>query len=160
MTETTGDIWGLEWDVQARQHGAAIYRVIPTNGSVNSRGLAVMGRGVALQAAERFPGLREGLGKLLLSQGNKVHYNDAYGLITFPVKHNWYSKAKTQLVRRSCKQLFELPWEGSFILMPRVGCGNGGLDWEEQVKPILEEELGEINGLIVVSLPDGSSGVD
>ena len=27
------------------------------------------------------------------------------------------------------------------IAMPKLGCGNGGLDWETQVKPLVEKYL-------------------
>jgi hypothetical protein len=74
------------------------YLCITTNGFVKSNGEAVMGRGIAKEAANRFSMLPKLLGDTLRTRGNNVHlftlleYNhqlDMYLeflLITFPVK--------------------------------------------------------------------------
>ena len=78
LTESVGDIW----DVQYKDY----WRVIPTNGSVNSIGLAIMGKGVALQAVLRFPKLSDDLGRSLRQEGLNVKLYQDRGLIIFPVK--------------------------------------------------------------------------
>lgn len=35
--------------------------------------------------------------------------------------------------------LVEASLDGHSVYMPRIGCGLGGLDWETEVKPIVEE---------------------
>ena len=135
MREITGDLWTIKADA----------RVIPTNGSVRRDGAAVMGRGVALQAKRRHPKLEEAIGAFISAYGNRVYFlffRDE-NLVTFPVKHRWQEKAKLKLIENSCQQLVRLTkprrwWKR--IALPRVGCGNGGLDWKD-VKPILEEYL-------------------
>lgn len=131
------------WDYPAE------YRVITTNGFVKADGKAVMGRGCAKEAAKKYPKLPGWLGIHLLNSGNKVHlFPDK--IITFPVKHNWWEEADLTLIERSTMQLLELcdGIEAESIAMPRPGCGNGKLDWE-QVKPILEYHLDD--RFIVVS---------
>ena len=61
-------------------------------------------------------------------------------IIAFPVKHHWAQKADLELIRKSAEQLVEISQYCERVLIPRPGCGNGQLNWEE-VKPILEEIL-------------------
>jgi len=134
MKEIKGNIW----DFHERS-----WVVITTNGSVKRNGEVVMGRGVALQAKKKFPDLPKILGNCINGPiGNHVTLQPIFHLLTFPVKHNWYEKADLKLIKRSCEELLETV----DILKPpfymvRPGCGNGGLSWEKEVKPILEKYL-------------------
>lgn len=62
MKAIVGDLWAVEAD----------FRSIPTNGDVNSKGSAIMGTGVALQARKRFPWVVEELGGALFHWGNNL----------------------------------------------------------------------------------------
>lgn len=133
MREVYGDLWTYPADV----------RVITTNGMVNKNGHAVMGRGCALEAADRWPQLPKLLGYNLKPSngGNHVWWwnLDDQCIVTFPVKHDWRDKADLKIIERSAEELegeADIYTDGP-IVMPRPGCGYGGLDWEE-VKPILE----------------------
>ena len=120
MIEVVGNLWDSEADV----------RVITTNGSVKKNGEAVMGRGCALEAKQRWPALAATLGTYITRFGNRVTYFQDYNLFTFPVKHEWMQKADIDLIKLSAEQLSLHAlhsWE--VILMPRPGCGNGGLQW-------------------------------
>lgn len=146
MKEATGNIW--------RHRTDAI--VIPTNGDVNRHGRAVMGRGLALQAARRWALLPKVLADLLREHGN--HVMDVYKprrlptVLTFPVKHHWYDSADLDLIERSAQELVALVDRLAYrqVALPRVGCGNGGLDWKD-VRPILERHLDD--RFILVSRP-------
>lgn len=61
---------------------------IPTNGFVTGRGKGVMGRGLALQAKQRFPEIEQRLGDLIWSEGNIVGYilDGPVKLLSLPVK--------------------------------------------------------------------------
>lgn len=121
-----GDIWG---EYTRRPD---VYLVIPTNGSVRRDGCAVMGRGLALQAARRFPEISMVLGHALQDSG-------LYGprvvllphrLLAFPVKWNWNESADLDLIERSAGKLAAwLRRSEESIVMPCVGCGNGRLAW-------------------------------
>jgi len=133
VKEVKGNIWNY--------YNKGCWIVITTNGTVKNNGEAVMGRGVALQAKNRFPELPKILGDLLKKYGNQVYYITTIHIFTFPVKHNWYEKADLDLIEKSCRELGRSNCPGiEPYYMVRPGCGNGGLDWKN-VKPILEKYL-------------------
>jgi len=121
------------------------WKVITTNGSVNKKGLAVMGRGCALEAAMRIPMLPKFLAMALEKTGNKVYVWD-YNIITFPVKHKWNEKADLELIKKSVGELVEIANTLSMtkVYLPRPGCGYGYLDWEDvrkEIEPILDDRF-------------------
>ncbi len=138
MKEIKGDLWSLP--------GFHVI-CITTNGYVNSRGRAVMGRGCALEAKTRMPGLDLMLGKSIKKHGNHVLLFGLYegcDIVSFPVKHNWWEKADIELIKRSCAELVDRlePWHK--VLLPRPGCGNGHLDWNEVraiISPLLPDSV-------------------
>lgn len=131
--------------------GSAII-AITTNGSLARNGWAIPGRGVARQAAERFPDVRRQLGALIARSGNHV-YELPYGLVSFPVEETPWSLPDPRLIRRSAEELRKLAdkrgW--SRIVVPRPGCGGGGLRWEE-VRPLLDGLFD--HRFIVITAPD------
>jgi len=146
MREEQGDIW--------EAYNAGLWIVIPTNGDWRKDGACVMGRGLALQTKERFPCFPYDLGERLREYGNVVFTFQRYRIITFPVKHHWNEMADLHLIEESAKALqeifkYNLSGIPTPIYLPRVGCGNGKLDWKN-VKPILEATLD--NRFIIISL--------
>jgi hypothetical protein len=135
MIEKVGSLWSYHVSTDAR--------VITTNGDVNSKGQAVMGRGVASQAAGIFPRVRYILGRKILEEGNIVHmmeFSDrSFKLVSFPVKEHYYEQARLELIERSAQQLYDLANQQSWqtIILPRPGCGNGGLKWSD-VRPVID----------------------
>ena len=135
MQEIVGNFWDVRSEV----------KVITTNGDINRLGKAVMGRGIAKQAADRYPELPTILARFLRSHGNHIIYLgrlDDTNFLSFPVKDHWNEKAKLSLIARSIQELLEAAefMGAQGFLLPRPGCGNGGLLWSE-VKPILEPRL-------------------
>jgi hypothetical protein len=129
MLETLGDIW------EHADRGAII--VITTNGSLTRDRRAVFGRGVARQAASRFPGLAEKSGRLLSEQGSHV-FDLGCGIVSFPVEETAWSQPDLRIISRSAQELRLLAdrmgWRR--IVVPRPGCGGGGLAWKD-VQPLL-----------------------
>lgn len=129
MIDVTGDLWEYPADVRA----------ITTNGFVRKDGTCVMGRGCAAQATERYPGIDLKLGRLIQEHGNRCFYM-RFGwdpILAFPVKHHWREKADIALIKKSCGEAMEMAdkWNWRTIVLPRPGCGNGGLDYYEDVLP-------------------------
>jgi hypothetical protein len=139
MIEVVGDLWTYPAD----------WRVITTNGAVRRDGCAVMGRGCAKQATQKYPALQGLLGSQLKLRGNHVTEFSLWNLLTFPVKHSWEQDADLVLIARSAREL--RGWledhDQPLVVLPRPGCGNGRLDWEV-VKPLL------------LSLPDNVAVID
>lgn len=148
MQTVVGDIW----EEQKKRPGSWI--AITTNGSINRNGECVMGRGVALQARQRFSTLPLLLGQTIEEKGNRVHQFVQFRVLTFPVKVRWFEPAKQWLIQRSCQDLMN--WlnqrteNNLSVLIPHAGCKNGQLDWKTHVKPIFELEFGNDPRIIVV----------
>jgi len=136
VIEVKGNLWTFPADV----------RVITTNGTVKRNGEAVMGRGCAAEAAQRWPTLPANLGDHLIMNGNIPCFflddGDGFDLITFPVKHQWHERADIELIEKSAVELVKLVLfeDNPTVVMPRPGCGNGHLRWED-VRPLLEPIL-------------------
>ena len=147
MREVYGDFWAYPADV----------RLITTNGLVKKNGEAVMGRGVALQAKTRYPGLAQCVGGVILAYGNHVQINlglDApFGLGIFPTKHNWFEKSDITLIKQSAEELKTMAniYPTLLFLLPRPGTGNGGLLYKD-VKPAIEDILPD-NVLVITNAP-------
>lgn len=143
MIEVKGNLWKLRPD-----EGPAL-KLITTNGQTRQDGACVMGRGCARQARDMLPGIDYKLGELLRKYGNRVFrlaaLPDGCDLGGFPVKNHWKDYADPELIERSAHQLVEIAERFSYkaILLPKPGAGNGGLDFDSQVRPVLEEILVE-----------------
>ncbi len=128
MREFLGNIW---------DYSGADRIVITTNGSLTADGRAIFGRGVARQAAARFPTLADKLGRLLMDHGNHV-FDLGNGIVTFPVEETPWSLPDLRIITRSAHELLQLADRSEWrrIIVPRPGCGGGGLAWDD-VKPLL-----------------------
>lgn len=136
-----------------------------------------MGRGIALQARLKYPGIDFELGKFIMAdraagrESNRVRLL-SHNIIAFPTKHDWRKPADLKLIEKSARELIELidklaywfreqhgyfPAPPSTILLPPLGCGNGWLKWS-QVEPIVAPILVD-NRFKVVFPPEGYSKI-
>lgn len=116
-----GDMWELgDQDT---------YRCITTNGVVGTSGL-IMGKGIALQAKERFPEAPQRIGSLVSNFGNNAYRIEEWKLITWPTKHHWRNPSDMKLVTDGANRIVSLAdhFKIKSIVFPPPGCGNGGLD--------------------------------
>ena len=111
----------------------ADYRCILTSAAVTN-GEAVLESRSARGAAAKFAGLAADLGRLLTARGNHVHLIRP-GLCSFPIKQYQWSGPNLQVIARSARELTELVGTAK-TLLPRPGCGEGELTWEEVSKAI------------------------
>ena len=138
--------------------------VIPINIGWKKDGSNVMGRGLALYAAEKHPELPRWVGAKCMEHGSDTpclawpdNINPIY--ILFPVKplnmnsphESWKSMADLGLIDRSARQLSEMSndMEHVTFAVPLVGCGNGQRAVEEVV-PILARHLKSDKFILVV----------
>ena len=129
----TGDI--LEDD--------ADYIVVP----VNTKG--AMGAGLAKQAAKAFPHLKKEHRKLCLQ--NKVNIGKMIGLngdrwfVLFPTKDDWRNPSKIEYIDMGLQYMRRLALSPDIsFAFPKLGCGLGGLDWNSEVKPLMESYLSDV----------------
>ena len=125
------------------------WKIIPTNCQVNKNGHAVMGAGLAKQAATRYPDLPKLLGYNLdkfMNYGPECYFFKEYKIVAFPTKIHWKDDSDLELIREAAWSLSDFIKNCSHIhlgerfFIPRVGTGLGNLKWED-VKPILDEYL-------------------
>lgn len=134
MRERVGDIW--------RTIGLADAICITTNGIVKMDGTLVMGKGIAKEAADMFPGIDMNLGDKVRRFGNKptiAAIRNGTRIVSFPTKNHWKDPSDITLITRSAEIIKELAnglkWQ--YIAVPKPGCGCGLLTWS-MVKSALE----------------------
>lgn len=111
--------------------------------TVNCEGF--MGKGVAYQFKMRFPKNNESYAKACKTgelQIGKIHYfiEEGKTIINFPTKDRWRAKSKIEYVEAGMKAFVELlpHLHVKQIAIPPLGCGNGGLDWFDVKKKVIE----------------------
>ena len=149
----TGDI--LQADVQALVN------------TVNCVG--VMGKGIALQFKLKFPeNFREyekvcnrgdlEPGRLFVfNRGELLEENQGpQYIINFPTKTHWRKPSKLEYIETGMDALVEEVQQRDIdsIAIPPLGCGNGGLDWED-VEAIIERHMKALPDVRVVLYPPG-----
>lgn len=125
MQERIGNLWDF--------HAQGFCVAIPTNGDRRRDGRAVMGAGLALAAANRFPSLHILLGAKLRASGNHAYYWQEFRLVTLPTKEAWTRPSTLGIIERTAREAVHLAdhYEISAIYCPRLGCGLGGLLWKD-----------------------------
>lgn len=116
--------------------------------TVNTVG--VMGKGIALEFKNRYPEMFKvyqkecdeknfDIGNLLLWK------KEDKWVLLFPTKKHWRSKSEIYYIEKGLDK-FVQTYEAlgiESIAFPRLGCGNGGLDWNV-VQPIMEKHLKDL----------------
>lgn len=127
--------------------------------TVNTVG--VMGKGIALMFKEAFPDnfkayeaacrdKRVELGKMFVTERRDLLGGPRW-IINFPTKAHWRFPSQIEWVREGLNDLRQVISSRNIrsIAIPPLGSGNGGLDWR-QVKPLIEQALGSLDGVDVV----------
>jgi O-acetyl-ADP-ribose deacetylase (regulator of RNase III) len=117
--------------------------------AVNTVG--VMGAGIAADFKRRYPSMFESYktqcenGQLKI--GTLMFYkpkNDTDKVVClFPTKEHWANPSRTEYIEAGLRAFvrFHKEWNIRSIAFPKLGCGLGGLDWEYEVKPLMEKYL-------------------
>jgi O-acetyl-ADP-ribose deacetylase (regulator of RNase III) len=113
-----------------------------------------MGKGIALQFKQAFPENFEAyqkacrahevkLGQMFVFKTGSM-INPKY-IINFPTKAHWREKSRLTAIKEGLQSLLEeVRRMGIYsIAVPPLGCGLGGLKWE-QVRPLMEEAFQEV----------------
>ena len=107
--------------------------------------VGVMGKGLAKEFKKMYPSHFDvykkacndseiAIGKVLIDNKNKI--------IAFPTKKHWKGKSKLEFIRQGLRDMFKQAEEENIksIFMPRIGSGLGGLDFENDVLPLIRQE--------------------
>lgn len=133
--------------------------------------VGVMGKGIALQFKQAFPdnfkeyekACKNNLvmpGKMFIVRTGSM-FNPQY-IINFPTKRHWKEKSKIEDIKSGLVDFVDKIREYRIksVAIPPLGCGNGGLDWD-QVRPLIEESALKVpDVLFLVYPPVGSPEPD
>lgn len=111
--------------------------------------VGVMGKGIALQFKNKWPAnysAYEAACKAKQVRPGTMFVFDSGGLvkpnyiINFPTKDHWRGKSRIEFIRDGLADLVaQIKRLGiRSIAIPPLGCGNGGLEWDE-VRPLIEQ---------------------
>jgi O-acetyl-ADP-ribose deacetylase (regulator of RNase III) len=128
--------------------------------TVNCAG--VMGKGVALEFKKRFPEMFEEYHTQCLNgrvmPGVLIVYKKSNPwVLNFPTKEHWKGKSKLTYINQGLQALktnYQV-WNITSLAMPALGCGLGGLDWQD-VRPLIEKYLADVEMDIEVYEPGSS----
>jgi len=122
--------------------------------------VGVMGKGIALQFKEAFPGnfavYAEAANHEQIRVGKMfVYRNEQLGgpkwIINFPTKRHWKGSSQIEWIRDGLTDLAKVIRELGIgtIALPPLGCGNGRLEWRS-VRREIESALGGLDDVQVV----------
>lgn len=121
--------------------------------------IGVMGAGLALAFKERYPENFDAYKKAC--ETKELHLSKSFffeltspenpkWIINFPTKQDWRNPSKIAWIRfgllRLAKELVSRNIKS--IAIPKLGCGKGGLEWDE-VRPILESKLNSLPDVLI-----------
>jgi len=114
--------------------------------TVNTVG--VMGKGIARDFKQVYPEMFEEYQKLCekgtFNIGNLWLYKTPNKwVLNFPTKKHWRQPSKPEFIEEGLKKFADTyhVYGITSISFPLLGCGNGELDWETQVRPLMERYL-------------------
>jgi O-acetyl-ADP-ribose deacetylase (regulator of RNase III) len=128
------------------------YEVDAIVNTVNCVG--VMGKGIALQFKNKWPenfrryqlACKAGevrIGHMFVFDAGKLAKPNY--IINFPTKEHWRGKSKIEFIEQGLVDLISQVNQLNIksIAVPPLGCGNGGLNWQE-VRPLIEAAFSEL----------------
>lgn len=125
--------------------------------------VGVMGKGVAQGFKEHYPAMFEDYARRCerkeVRPGEPYPYRDASGIliVNFPTKDHWRSPSRLADIERGLDHFVRhyAEWGVKGVAFPPLGCGNGGLSWEE-VGPLMYSKLKILEIPVEVYAPYGT----
>ena len=117
--------------------------------AVNTVG--VMGKGIAKEFKERYPEMFHRYQALCesgeISIGKLWLYKtpDKW-ILNFPTKKHWRQPSRLEYIEAGLARFVESYSDYGIysIAFPALGCGHGGLDFDSQVRPLMEKYLSDL----------------
>lgn len=155
LKEVTGNVWKMldKNSAVCILTNNSIYRTIDSF-TLKTKTFNPMGGGIAKEAKDRNYGLEERHAQAILNNYYSLGKDQITGaeMLRFPTKENIKENSTLSIIACSLYKVKEYCISNPEITvyLPRPGCGLGGLNWEE-VKPVCEQILEDINNIIIVS---------
>lgn len=117
--------------------------------------VGVMGKGVALQFKQKYPVMfeeyKEDCRRGCLYPGSVTDHtiNDGKRILNFATKNHWRDNSKYAYIETGLNNLFCILKDvqnKTIVAMPALGCGNGGLDWDN-VLALIKRYLSDLNNV-------------
>jgi O-acetyl-ADP-ribose deacetylase (regulator of RNase III) len=112
--------------------------------------VGVMGKGIALEFKNCYPEMFRYYQQLcdekILDVGKlSLWKSEDKWILLFPTKKHWRNPSKMEYIETGLQKFVQSYYRFGIesIAFPRLGCGNGKLQWSE-VKPLMEKYLGEL----------------
>lgn len=114
--------------------------------------VGVMSKGIALEFAKKWPSLLKEyrtacstksleIGKCWVWKDNPSLYSSGTSIICYPTKLNWRNSSKYEYIEKALPSFLSISsYFSTPIVVPRLGCGCGGLEWNK-VKEIIYNPL-------------------
>lgn len=117
--------------------------------TVNTVG--VMGKGIAKEFKAIYPEMFERYRELCereeLTIGKLFLYRTPHKwVLNFPTKRHWRQRSRLEDIDAGLRAFVaqHQAYDLTSVAFPQLGCGNGELDWESQVRPLMERHLGPL----------------
>ena len=122
--------------------------------------VGIMGKGVAQEFKKRYPSMFEDYAERCerkqVRLGEPYLYRDRSGvfIVNFPTKDHWRSPSRLSDIERGLDYFVQhhAEWGIKSVAFPPLGCGNGGLSWEE-VGPLMYGKLRHLKLRLRFTLP-------
>ena len=118
--------------------------------------IGVMGKGLAAEFKARAPDMYKQYRLLCDKNLFKVGQlwlwkKQPQWILNFPTKMHWKNPSRIEYIEAGLIKFVEKYEEQGIreISFPRLGCGNGGLNWDE-VRPLMERHLGKLPITILI----------
>lgn len=124
--------------------------------------VGVMGKGIALEFKRRYPDMfteyvrRCDAGSVHPGQPYVYALPEGRLICNFPTKNHWRGASRLEWIRDGLDAMAAgaAGWGVENLALPPLGCGHGGLNWD-QVLPLIRDALGNLPFDVDVYVPSG-----
>lgn len=124
--------------------------------------IGVMGTGLALEFSLRYPKMfneykNDCENKLVKIGKINLYKEENQIILNFPTKYHWKYPSKIEWIEKGLDYIVQnfKTWNIKSIAIPPLGCNNGGLDFERDVRPIIERKLSNLDILVIICIDPG-----
>jgi O-acetyl-ADP-ribose deacetylase (regulator of RNase III)/uncharacterized protein YwgA len=125
--------------------------------------VGIMGKGVAQNFKIRYPKMFDDYVERVLKKEVRLgkpypyHYSPDLIIVNFPTKNHWRSSSRLADIELGLDHFARnyKEWGVKSVAFPPLGCGNGGLEWQE-VGPLMFRKLGNFDIDVEVYAPYGT----